>query len=117
MAKVKTVDIELGGKNRTMRLDMNAMCGLAENGIELDSLQEHFNGKVKLSVFRMMLWALLLSDAEGRDESNFTPLKVGSWIDSDNMGYCAERLRALLVGGTGETNPNPTNAGDPGSVQ
>lgn len=97
MLKPKTVDIELGGKVRTMRLDLNALCGLAEEGQDLDSLKLLLvAGKTTLLTLRLMLWAFLISDADDKGEADFSKKTVGGWIDAENMAYCGKKLGEFI---------------------
>jgi hypothetical protein len=109
----KTVDIELGGKVRTMRLDLNALCGLAEEGQDIESLKVLLvAGKTSLLTVRLMLWAFLITDAEVKNESPFTKKTVGGWIDSDNMAYCGQTLAKFIT--ALPKAENPTQAGKTG---
>jgi hypothetical protein len=97
MLKPKTVDIDLGGKVRTLRLDLNALCGLAEEGQDLDSLKLLLvAGRTTLLTVRLMLWAFLITDAELNGEANFSKKTLGGWIDTDNMAYCGKKLGEFI---------------------
>lgn len=119
MVKAKTVDIELGGKVRTLRLDLNALCGLAEEGQDIESLKLLLAaGKTTLLTVRLMLWAFLISDAEDKGEPNFTKKTVGGWIDTGNMAYCGKKLGEFIsaqpqstAAPAEATTENPTPAG------
>src|SRR5260370_25385592 len=99
MPQATTLDIDLGGKTRTLRLDMNALCGLNEQNQDIESLKVPLGaGKTTMVTIRLMLWAFLISDAEDKGEVTFTPKTVGKWIDTSNMEYCATRLGDFLRG-------------------
>lgn len=99
MPQQKTVDIELGGRVRTLRLDLNALCGLAEEGQDIDSLKLLIvAGKTSLLIVRLMLWAFLITDAKlNGEDSNFTVRTVGGWIDAENMAYCGQKLGTFIA--------------------
>ncbi len=103
-----TVEIELGEKVRTLRLDLNALCGLSEQGQDIESLQLLLEaGKTTLATVRLMLWAFLITDADDKGETNFTPKTVGGWITPPNIAYCVERLGAFI-----QAQPKKTRAAD-----
>jgi hypothetical protein len=97
MAKVKNIKrtetkVELGGREREIRFDMNAFAELENRfgSIEaaMDALSSGQIGKI-----RMVLWAALIHDEVASfDETtgeplkyNITPYEVGSWVHSPAM--------------------------------
>ena len=113
----KTVDIELGGKLRTLRMDLNALCGLAEAGQDIESLKVLLEeGKTTIATIRLMLWAFLITDADDKGETSFTQKTVGKWIDGDNMAYCGQKLCQFIKGQPQAETANPTQAGTTGQT-
>ncbi len=98
MPQQKTVNIELGGKVRTMRLDLNALCALDENGQDVETLKGQLAGnRARISTIRLMLFAFLVTDSEDKGEP--VSLKtVGKWVDLENVGYCAGKLAEFITG-------------------
>lgn len=118
MVQQKTVDIELGGKVRTMHLDLNALCGLAEEGQDIEALKVLLvEGKTTLLTARLMLWAFLITDAEDKRETNFSKRTVGGWINLDNMAYCGKKLGEFIDSLDSQPKKaNPTPAGETGQT-
>lgn len=95
-----TGTIELGGKERTLRYDLNAIAILGDRldirlrpgRIEEDlaALGDH---AFPLSAPRTILWAGLLHADPELEES-----KVGSWVDFENVGEVLECFFAQLPG-------------------
>lgn len=98
------VKIELGGKERTMILDLNAMATYEEvTGKSLFNADMKSIGAKEL---RALLWACLIHE----DES-LTLKQVGAWITGDNMGEVAQKLSAArgeaIPESKGDTETDP----------
>lgn len=91
----RTVKIHLGGKDRELRLDLNAIAALCDKmGLSgrLNNLAEDLLGKpVPVSALRTMLWAALIWD-----DPTLTEEEVGSWVDLDNFGEVWESFFSLF---------------------
>lgn len=92
--KIRTfepVTMELGGKVRTLRFDMNAYAELENKfGSIDDAMKQLQNGRMK--DIRMILWIGLIHEEAIVDEEsgeptgyNITPYQVGSWIKNAKM--------------------------------
>lgn len=87
----RTVTIHLGGKDRELRYDLNAISTIGDKlGLEgsLNNLAADILGKpLPLSALRTLLWAGLLWD-----DKELTEEEVGSWVDLDNFGEVWDRF-------------------------
>lgn len=97
-----TVTVTLGGKERHLRLDFNALVALedklgrsllGDDGLQIHSLRE----------IRALLWACML-----HEDPDVTEEEVGSWI---NAGEIAT-LEAAVKGITGAALVQSEEAGD-----
>jgi len=80
------VTIELGGRERHLRFDLNAMAAFEEaagksilSGIE--------TGKLGARDLRALIWACLL-----HEEETLTLKEIGTWITPDNMNEVAGKF-------------------------
>ena len=91
----RAVTIHLGGKDRELRLDLNAIAALCDKmklSGRLSNLAEDLLGKpVPVSALRTMLWAALLWD-----DPVLTEEEVGSWVDLDNFTEVWESFFSLF---------------------
>lgn len=72
------VKVTLGGRQRTLRYDLNALAELEEaTGTSLAELQSKTVG---LRFLRALVWAGLL-----HQEPDLTQREVGAWIDGENL--------------------------------
>lgn len=82
----QAVSIELGGKERRMKYDLNAFAELEDMygspQKAMDALEE---GSFKS--LRALVWVGLL-----HDEPELTEREVGSWLDLNNMKMIAEKI-------------------------
>jgi hypothetical protein len=84
------VEIELGGKVRTLNYDLNAMAELEDKlGIEVSEME---NMKMSIKNVRAMLWAGLIHEDE-----ELTEKEVGAMVNMQNMNYVQERLTEAFV--------------------
>lgn len=93
----RTVTIELGGKERELRLDLNAIAAICDKlnlTGRLNNLAEDLLGKpLPISAIRTLLWAALLWN-----EPDLTEEEVGSWVGLDNFTEVYERFFTLFGG-------------------
>lgn len=98
------VFMELGGKSREIKFDLNAF---AELETKFGSVEQAMailqQGSIK--GIRTILWVGLIHEEAILDEKtgepigyNITPHQVGSWIDSSMLKLAIEQLTTALVG-------------------
>ena len=104
MAKVKEircfeeVKMNLGGKERTLKFDLNAFAELENRfGSVQAAMEEMKSGGMK--TIRAMVWVSLIHDEAVIDEYtgepigyNITPYQVGSWLTPDMLPEVSEKL-------------------------
>ena len=77
--------IEIGGKERTLRYDMNAWADIGDKlgiTVRLAHLQDDLLERpLPLSAVRSIVWAGLIGE-----DPDLTEREVGSWIDAENLG-------------------------------
>lgn len=82
---MRGVTLEIGGKTRRLRYDLNAIAELGDRlglRVRLDHFKEDLMGApLPLASLRVVLWAGLI-----HEEASLTPEVVGGWVDTDNMG-------------------------------
>lgn len=119
--------MKLGGKERQLRYDLNAIAEVGERlGIEvrLDQLGSDLLDKpLPLSALRIILWAGLR-----HEDDTLTPEDVGAWVDQDNIGEVMQCFFSLFgktssapnlskladaMDGTGKDSPLPTSSASP----
>lgn len=89
--EAKTVEIELGGKIRTLKYDLNALrqAEIACGGISpLMDPERLFKTP---SMLRSFVWAGLL-----HEDNELTEEQVGSWIHLGNMREIDEKIATLF---------------------
>lgn len=95
--------VELGGKTRTIKFDLNAF-GELENlyGDVQAAMAELQKGKIK--TIKIVLWAGLLHEEAVLDEVtgepikyNITPYQVGSWVDSGALPDIMVKLQQAMT--------------------
>jgi hypothetical protein len=105
--------IEIGGKIRTIKFDMNAFAELEK---KYGSVEEAMNRlqSGKISDLRVVLWAGLIHEEVVLDEEtgeplryNIAPYTVGSWIESPaELEQMGKKLVTALDNNTpGQDNP------------
>lgn len=91
----RTVTIELGGKERHLKYDLNAIAEIGERlkiTIRLQRFAEDLmSTPLPFSALRVILWAGLR-----HEEPDLTPEKVGAWVDLDNMQEVWDRFFTLF---------------------
>jgi hypothetical protein len=92
---VPTVTLELGGKQRSFRLDMNALCRYERemhvNALRAETWQTFESRAMTATELRALLWACLAPE-KGEELSVDD---VGLWLTPDNMAEVASALAGL----------------------
>ena len=105
----RTVTIHLGGKDRELRYDLNAIAAIGDRlklSGRLNDLAADLLGKpLPLSALRTILWAGLICD-----QPDLTEEEVGSWVDLDNFAEVWERFFTLFRGKLSESAARPLEA-------
>ena len=95
-----TVTLELGGRARRLKYDLNAIAEIGERlgiTVRLSNLGgDLLERELPLKAVRTILWAGLV-----HEDPDLTEEKVGSWVDQDNLQEVMERFFGLF-GGIGE---------------
>lgn len=96
------IPLILGGKKRSIRFDLNAMCAF-EGATGQNVFDGTFSGaNLSATNIRAMLWACLSHDSD-----TLTIEQVGAWIGPQNMAEVARKLRQAF------TVAMPESAGEP----
>jgi len=86
------IAIEIGGKLRKLRMDLNAMAEFEEaTGQSLFGVNITEINKMGAKALRALIWACLLHEDE-----NLTLKEVGGWITIDNLGEIADQILAAF---------------------
>lgn len=86
---MRYVPIEIGGKTRHLRYDMNALAAIEETlNISLDQLEAVAN---RITTLRALLWAGLL-----HEEPTLTLRDVGAWVDMEDIQAVGEKITHAL---------------------
>ena len=93
----RTVTIELGGKERHLKYDLNAIAEIGER-LDITISFENFvkdlmSTQIPFSALRVILWAGLR-----HEDLDLTPEQVGAWVDLDNMQQVMDRFFTLFGG-------------------
>ncbi len=91
----RTVTIELGGKERHLKYDLNAIAEIGERlniTVKLNSFAEDLmSTPLNPSALRVLLWAGLR-----HEDADLTVEQAGAWVDLDNIGEVWERFFTLF---------------------
>lgn len=97
MSEGNTVALDLGGEERRLRYDLNAIAEIGERldiTVRLDSLgQDLLTKDLPLKTLRVLIWAGLIWENE-----KLTEKQVGAWITTDNIVEVANAFFALFGG-------------------
>jgi len=100
------VTVELGGKTREIRFDLNALVAI-EDTLGCDLVDKGTGGvPLTLKAVRVILWAGLRHEEPGLTEEH-----VGGWVDQSNLVTVVERVKASLesaLGGNAAGAPSGT---------
>jgi hypothetical protein len=77
------IDIQLGGKKRTLHFSMNFWVEFTEQlGVSLTDIGEVFNGGMSLSGIRALIYsAVRANDLEQGNDIDYTLYSVGEWLE------------------------------------
>jgi hypothetical protein len=91
----KSVEIDLGGKPRFLKLNLNAVATFEDRtGKSMAEMRDEL-GRVPVSTLRVLLWALLITD-----EPKLSIEQAGEMVDFDNLGYVSEKLSEVMKNAT-----------------
>ena len=100
MAKKKRgyLDIQLGGKKRTLHFSMNFWVEVTEQlGVSLTDIGDVFNGGMSLSGIRALIYsALRANDLEQGNEVDYTLYSVGNWLEDLEAEKINEIVEAMM---------------------
>lgn len=86
---IKSIQIDLGGRSRSLRYDFNALCALeSEMAISLADLGTILTGSVKLTDLRAIVWAGLK-----HEDKALTPEATGELLDISKIAEVADKVR------------------------
>ena len=92
---MRGVTLDLGGKERRLRYDLNAIAEIGDRlgvRVRLDHLQEDLLGvPLPLSTLRLILWAGLI-----HEDPDLDPKQVGAWVDLENVREVGEAFFQLF---------------------
>lgn len=77
------IDINVGGKKRTLHFSMNFWSEFTEQlGISLQDIGDVFQNGISLKGLRALIYsAILANDQENGNEIDYNIYSVGSWLD------------------------------------
>ena len=92
----RVVEINLGGKNRKLIFDMNAMCEIEELfDISLMTNMEEFFSSLSFRKLRATVWAMLSREIPRPDIN-----EVGDWISEANLAEVGKQIKEALTAGS-----------------
>lgn len=91
--KEKPIKVELGGKERTIKYDLNALSILEEEVGSIEKLDEYVYGEngISIKAIRKVLWAGLIHENE-----DLTEKEVGSWFDLKSLDLISNIIKHAL---------------------
>lgn len=99
------ISLELGGKTRRLRFDLNALAELEDHLAR--PVTKLADLELSATAVRGMLWASLL-----HEEPELTPKDVGVWVSGENFAEVGEAVvKALAEAFGSENGKRPTRAG------
>lgn len=115
------LDIQLGGKKRTLHFSMNFWVEFTEQlGVSLTDIGDVFNGGMSLSGIRALIYsAIRANDLEQGNEVDYTLYSVGNWLEDLEAEKINEIVEAMMqskilgnsLGGSDEPKkPKPQKA-------
>ena len=90
------VDVEIGGKKRTLHFSMNFWCHFTETlGIGLNDLEKYFTAdNLNISSIRALIYSGLIAyDQEEKNPVDYTIYDVGNWLED----FGAEELQKVMT--------------------
>ena len=108
------IDIQVGGKKRTLHFSMNFWSEFTEQlGVPLHEIGDVFTKGISIKGLRALVYAgVLANDQEQGNEIDYNIFKVGTWLDDlepDKINAIVETmLESKILGNslTGETKPS-----------
>lgn len=91
------VDVEIGGKKRTLHFSMNFWCHFTESlNIGLNDLDKYFTEGINVSTIRGLIYSGLIAyDQEERNNIDYTIYDVGSWLEDFDSKQLTEVMNTL----------------------
>ena len=88
------VEIEIGGKKRTLNFSMNFWCHFTETlNISLNDLDKFFTSGINISTIRALVYSGLIAyDQEQKNNIDYTIYDVGSWLED----FDSEQLTKVM---------------------
>jgi hypothetical protein len=88
------VEIEIGGKKRTLHFSMNFWCHFTDTlNISLNDLDKFFTSGINISTIRALIYSGLISyDQEEKNNIDYTIYDVGSWLED----FGSEQLTKVM---------------------
>lgn len=88
------VEIEIGGKKRTLHFSMNFWCHFTETlNISLNDLDKFFTSGINISTIRALVYSGLIAyDQEQKNNIDYTIYDVGSWLED----FDSEQLTKVM---------------------
>lgn len=90
------VDIEIGGRKRTLHFSMNFWCHFTETlNISLNDLDRFFTSEnINISAIRALIYSGLIAyDQEEKNGIDYTIYDVGAWLED----FGAEELQKVMT--------------------
>jgi hypothetical protein len=91
---MKQIQVNLGGKLRTLKFDFNALCMAETLGVNIGDLQ---NGSTPMNALRTLLYVGLC-----HEDKKLTVISVGEMIDKTNLKDITAKLQEALTDAFGE---------------
>lgn len=91
------VDVEIGGKKRTLHFSMNFWCHFTESlNIGLNDLDKYFTEGINVSTIRALIYSGLIAyDQEERNTIDYSIYDVGSWLEDFDSKQLTEVMNTL----------------------
>jgi|TARA_A100000171_G_C2117438_1_gene138708 hypothetical protein len=91
------VEIEIGGKKRTLHFSMNFWCHFTESlNIGLNDLDKYFTEGINVSTIRALIYSGLIAyDQEERNTIDYSIYDVGSWLEDFDSKQLTEVMNTL----------------------
>lgn len=91
------VEIEIGGKKRTLHFSMNFWCHFTETlNIGLNDLDKYFTDGINISTIRALIYSGLIAyDQEERNIIDYTIYDVGSWLEDFDSAELTKVMNTL----------------------
>tara|TARA_R100001463_G_scaffold136085_1_gene200624 strand:- start:2134 stop:2502 length:369 start_codon:yes stop_codon:yes gene_type:complete len=88
------VEVEIGGKLRTLHFSMNFWCHFTDTlNIGLNDLDKFFTKGINVSTIRSLIYSGLIAyDQEERNNIDYTIYDVGSWLED----FDSEQLTKVM---------------------